>query len=247
MNAKLQPDPKDYGLLMTLPLQAKTRAGKKTATRRLPVSTNSLINGSRNLKEWPRLDFSRAWVDPGPSPAGNSGPYLKVPMRAEDGGDEVTARVYPQWRVGDRLWVREGLRETGRGWVYSSDRAEVLVDEAHGAAMASWVHHKETEHCSPLHMPKWACRLWLEVTAVRPERLQGITAADVIAEGFDVPDVDYAVIERPDFLDAEREQYARRLFAKAWNEINGHRAKWPSNPWLWVVSYRLLEQGGTNG
>jgi hypothetical protein len=34
-----------------------------------------------------------------------------------------------------------------------------------------------------IHMPRWVCRLVLEVTAVRVELLQAITAADAIAEG----------------------------------------------------------------
>lgn len=43
---------------------------------------NSLVNGSPPDKDfWDRLDFSRAYVDDGPSPAGNPGPYLKVPFQ----------------------------------------------------------------------------------------------------------------------------------------------------------------------
>lgn len=244
MNARVETERREFGLLMKPELIARTKAGKKTMTRRLPVATNSLVDGSRNLKLWPTLDFRLAFVDPGPSPAGNPGPYLKVPRRLKD--DEATCRVYPQWRPGDRLWVREGMREKGTRWVYSSDRADVEVDEKDTAAMLTWLQHRERTYSTALHMPKWACRLWLEVTAVRPERLQSITAADVIAEGFEVPDVDYTVPDRPDFLDAEREAYARQLFARVWDEINGHRAKWAANPWLWVVSYRVLEQGGRN-
>lgn len=53
---------------------------------------NSLVDGRKvGWREWASLDLDKAWVDPGPSPAGNPGPYLKVP-----GPDDATHRVYPR-------------------------------------------------------------------------------------------------------------------------------------------------------
>ncbi len=51
---------------------------------------------------WRRLDWSRAWVDMGPSPAGNPGPYWHVPLRAEN-GSETVHRLYP--KVIKTKWV----------------------------------------------------------------------------------------------------------------------------------------------
>jgi hypothetical protein len=47
------------------------------------------------------LDWDSAWVDGGPSPAGNLGPYLKVPYPPED----TVHRVYSRIFVGDTLFV----------------------------------------------------------------------------------------------------------------------------------------------
>lgn len=39
-----------------------------------------LLNGQRAPFDfWYALEFDRRWADPGPSPAGNPGPYWKVP------------------------------------------------------------------------------------------------------------------------------------------------------------------------
>jgi hypothetical protein len=67
---------------------------------------NTYFNGNKWPPHvgWDDCDFANAWIDPGPSPAGNRGPYLKVEWpygRLCDGGtDEVlVARIYPRRRV----------------------------------------------------------------------------------------------------------------------------------------------------
>src|SRR5262245_27469420 len=67
-------------------------------------------------------------------------------------------------KVGDRLWVRESLEYEGienRGvWVYAADGEiiQLAEDDPRVPAMVSWAHHKQGEHCSPIHMPRWASR-----------------------------------------------------------------------------------------
>ena len=46
--------------------------------------------------DWARLDWSRAWVDLGPSPAGNPGPYWHVPAYYKEDDDERVHRLYPK-------------------------------------------------------------------------------------------------------------------------------------------------------
>ena len=50
------------------------------------------IRGSL-MQTWKRLDWSRAYEDKGPSPAGNPGPYWHVAEILDD--DEIWHRLYP--------------------------------------------------------------------------------------------------------------------------------------------------------
>jgi len=77
-----------------------------------------------------------------------------------------------------------------------------------------------------IHMPRWACRLVLEVTAVRVERLQDISRGDAMAEGCPFPNMTQG--DDP-----------RRWYAGLWEQING-AGSWTLNPWVWVVSFRRL-------
>lgn len=44
------------------------------------------------MDAWRKLDWSKAWLDMGPSPAGNVGPYFHVP----DDDDDAVHRLYPK-------------------------------------------------------------------------------------------------------------------------------------------------------
>jgi len=113
-----------------------------------------------------------------------------------------------------------------------------------------------------IHMPRWASRISLEVTDVRVERLQEITEEDAVKEGINVgmravaPDSNglctqcgeakvYHVGSARGCRGGHGSVYDpatyRGGFAFLWDQINGKRADWKSNPWVWVISFRKLE------
>ena len=167
-------------------------------------------------------------------------------------GDETTGRVVnqsepsfgalamgyvkkPYAERGDRLWVKETWRPSfnpGRGLVvrYDADASERVfgVDDV----PPTWTMPKAAArgNVTPLFMPRWASRLTLEVSDVRVERLHDISASDVVAEGID-PARTPGIGSDAALVDAYRQ---------LWDSINGERAPWASNPWLWVVSFRRL-------
>lgn len=52
------------------------------------------MTNERDREMWRQLRWNEAWIDMGPSPAGNPGPYWKVPRTAD--GDETVHRLYPK-------------------------------------------------------------------------------------------------------------------------------------------------------
>jgi hypothetical protein len=198
--------------------------GRKTQTRRivrLPCPRGVLSKGG-----WRRWD----------------------PERPED----RKSMAFGSWvygRPGDRLWVRETWALV-RGGGYNSfvgDYEDVDFHETKVPAEAkprgystAWRADGGWEELSradgafwrpSIHMPRWACRLVLEVTDVRVQRLQEISEEDAKAEGVEVvPDEPF-------------EWNHMRQFQALWDDINGKRAAWASNPWTWVVSFRKAEVG----
>ncbi len=82
-------------------------------------------------------------------------------------------------------------------------------------------------------MPREACRLVLEVTSVRVETLQGINHDDAVAEGMG--------IFRPISMSAQKR------FRELWDQINRDKHPWSSNPWVWVVEFKRIDQLAKGG
>lgn len=156
-----------------------------------------------------------------------------------DEGTESLGNPYGQ--PGDRLWVREvaawnpDLREPENIW-YRADPKWDEPDSGYYPDNKNWR--------SPIHMPRWASRLTLEIVSVRVERLQAITVDDVVAEGINLEGA-----HAQDFIDAEHAQSAGLNigcrypeiypFVRLWDSINGKRpgCAWQDNPWVWRIEY----------
>jgi hypothetical protein len=67
-------------------------------------------------------------------------------------------------------------------------------------------------------MPKWPSIITLEITEIRVERLQDITHEDSNREGYD----------------------NRCVFYNGWEHDNGKNS-FSQNPWVWVITFRRLE------
>jgi len=143
----------------------------------------------------------------------------------------------PYGGKGDRLWVRETFL-VGDGMNPENDptrptyRADFIDADA---IPVKWT--------PSIYMRRHQSRLTLEVTGVRVERLQAITEDDAKAEGarpffetFPMFGREQTITSGERCADAEH----RAGFAVLWDEINADRATWKSNPFVWVVSFRLL-------
>lgn len=207
-------------------------AGDKTQTRRavkLPHS-NPLGQWEPTTVGGPGVHFS----DGTPAPSQPAIWHTRT-------GD---ALLCPYGQPGDRLWVREAVRAEQQpsgldGVRHLADGAFVPIDNTRDAADA-WLtlHRYRGKHGAsvpPIHMPRWAGRLVLEVSRVRLERLQAINHMDALAEGVGLnPPAADVTMATP-----AGESLPRVMFRALWDSINGAGA-WDANPWVWVVEFRRL-------
>lgn len=132
----------------------------------------------------------------------------------------------PYGAPGDRLWVREtwqhvegGAVRDAAGGVMDSFDDEIVYRADNMNRRSAWT--------PSIHMPRWASRITLEITAVRVERLQDISEADAKAEGVE------PMLVPPDGGSAPHVEGYRTL----WESING-AGSWDANPWVWVLEFR---------
>jgi hypothetical protein len=153
----------------------------------------------------------------------------------------VTEQLFRDGRAGlrcpfgqpgnSRLWVRETwLKTTGGTIWYRAD--------GHDIAKGHWR--------PSIFMPRWACRLVLELTAVRVERVQDISEADAKAEGVPLSNGSATGQRYYEAWGPDRKCVshvtARLPFTALWDSINAKRGySWASNPWVWVLTFRRLE------
>lgn len=90
---------------------------------------------------------------------------------------------------------------------------------------------------SPLFMFRSIARIWDEIVSVRVERLQDITDEDCMREGihhFKVNDMDY-YHARPTAPTEEHWMQPHMAYIELWDSLNGDRAPWSSNPFVWRI------------
>lgn len=234
----------EHGQLFKGEMVRAIRENRKTQTRRLPTAANSLVDGvGMSAKSWAAMafDWSQAVIDAGPSPAGNPGPYIKVPSTAHG----AWHRIYPRVQAGHALWVRE----TWQGPLFEGEFGDVdlsairnpkhCVYAADGGPAPEFMDAEDNllQRWKPaIHMPRWACREVLPVLGVRAERLQDISEADALAEGivrtrggFGLPDGSHYHATDP-----------RQSYFSLWEAINGPSSV-EANPLVWAVEFRKCQ------
>ena len=151
----------------------------------------------------------------------------------------------PFGQVGDRLWVREKFMDlTGTGIEATTGKFEGFAYRADTPA-GSYGDEVRKEYglkwTPSLHMPRKACRILLEITAVRVERLNDISVDDAEAEGINMDEL----YDSQDCYDciAGHNMTGRPTvtgaFKYLWESIYGVDS-WSANPWVWVIEFRRV-------
>lgn len=153
----------------------------------------------------------------------------------------------PYGKPGDRLWVREGFGEIYDycehpempgcpdenwhiAWKYRAD-GDFDMKEWDGV-FTGWK--------PSIHMPRAACRILLEITDVRVERLQDISDAEIEREGIDL-DALADGQDRYDMCHAGSGADGRPTLRTAWRHLwESTGGDWDANPWVWVVEFKRV-------
>lgn len=226
---------KETGVLMKPELALATREGRKTMTRRLmaPQPANGCryeINGNG----------THALHVSGEGPG-----LLCVPVKATSADYRLPC---PYGVPGDRLYVKEPFRINsivGQLTAFVEYKPSpqfpaglirpVLMTEREIALARAW--KKPNEWKSSFFMFKSLARTWMEITAVRAERIQDISDEDIIAEGIGLPlgqELLHGYVTPTWNRDRE--------FIPKWDKINKPRGNgWDENKWQWVITYKLIE------
>lgn len=144
--------------------------------------------------------------------------------------DEGNSSICPYGKIGDVLWVRETWRSIEQD--FGAPRYEYKATEK--------ININEKWRPS-IFMPKSACRIRLEITDIRVERLQDISEEDAKNEGAyrgilrDGPNTEKGQFH----LEFNVHGYYKTGFEFIWKVING-KESWNANPWVWVISFKKL-------
>lgn len=221
--------------------------GRKTVTRRVAFP-------GKDLCEFPRKEYPDGWWF-----RGRAYRTWDSAMR-ESQGVMSLCKYHPS----DILYVRETWR-IWRAHRYDADahiefRAGgegAVVRFPHGCTDSanrddydSFIHKwgvRENKWRPSIHMPREAARIFLRVTDVRVERLQDITAEQILDEGVEVkfpePKPGYISLA---YTEMRLKPAARKQFADLWDRTikKTDRAlyDWGANPWVWVIEFEQISR-----
>lgn len=152
----------------------------------------------------------------------------------EDGGNLIALveamnghleQVVSPYITGDILYVRETWARYHEHFLFKTNCPDTdFMLGQRGVSSIRW-------HPS-IHMPREAARIFLRVTDVRVERLQGITEEQVVKEGIYRTQENYG-IGIYDFQDL-------------WNSTIKHADRalygWEADPWVWVIDFERIDR-----
>ena len=255
MAADLGYNPTFYPILMSTPMARATLAKEKVETRRV------IKNPGFSDEVW-----QQGTPHNGADAIMREGPYLRVAYDEETDrcGDRVEC---PYGVAGGRLWVRETWQlQYSAPWLgggkvgphtevkvgykasYRNKRESVrrtLFDPKQREQADRAMKHGSSFRPG-IHMSRWACRMILELTSVRVERVQDINIVGVQREGLKHCTKDGELFkwgwEGLPWTDWYMGK-ATEAFEALWDQINAARGySWESNPFVWVLGFTLLEE-----
>lgn len=213
-------------ILFSTPMVQAIMDGRKTMTRRIvKPQPPKECEDDDPIIDWCDYDHEKGW----------QGCYIDWEM-AE--GDSHAVKS-PYGKVGDLIWVCETFNQSGGTIRYKASPEIVYKTKSIGVTTT------DLKWKPSIHMPKSACRIWLEITNIRVERLQDISEEDAIDEGVESPNPCGGCGShwKPCIgcMHPFSKVMPRYKFFQLWKSINGEQS-WNDNPWVWVVEFKKIDK-----
>lgn len=214
---------KERPILLAAPMVRAILDGRKTLTRRL-------VKIRKERGEWEASTIGGAGVK---HPDGTQAVEQACIWNTTTG----TVLICPYGSLGDRLWVRE---------TWHPESSKIDGSPAYKADV-----DYDTRDCKwkpSIHMPRSASRILLEITNVRVDKLQNISEDDAIAEGiqkFDIHSSDARMEKSTVYGTDSKTAFGFNYvngYQNLWESIHGEYS-WDLNPWVWVVEFKVIENG----
>ncbi len=230
---------KEGPILFSTPMAIATVEGRKTQTRRIvqvqpPNDKYRITTLSDNTARNERKQIgAHQWaIVEGVNIKAKFGPFFRCPYGVP--GDRLwgkeTFYAWGRWETQFDLKLKRDAwhfvdmtLETKRAYLF--DQPDGYKKGLRGGATPQWWKRPA------IFMPRVAARIVREIVSIRVERVQDISVEDAIAEGLSSSLREHDAC--CDLLDQ---------FAKLWDDINGKRAPWKSNPYVWVIKYKPIEE-----
>lgn len=224
---------KERPILFSGPMVRAIREGRKTQTRRVvkPQPTHF------NPVGVPR----RVVPQGGPSkviscPYGQPGDRLAVRETFYAWGRWETR--FSQKKGSDEWHFVDMTLECGKAYAYAEDGAPHDFKKGNHRSSVTPAWWKRPA----IFMPRWACRILLEIVSERVERLCDCSEDDAKAEGAWGPDSTIVEKVAQHFGCDALSVHPSLAFRMLWESING-AGSWEANPWVWCVEFKLVEGG----
>lgn len=252
-------------IIMSAPMVCALLDGKKTQTRRLlhpqPLQGHYLQKmwGTSPPPNPVAFGDPYLWREVGPDYPDDAHDDRRCPYGKP--GDRLWVRE--SWRTSETLNKMDAtqIAEKALDANYERPWAPIVYDdgeeknwERNGLPVEQGGWGKPGRRRLSRFMPRWASRITLEITDIRLERVHDISEEDAIAEGLrgltkdGGQTVKYGIPDRDgwpgnDNVGWHWEDWSRdprEAYARLWNTINGERAPWITNPWVWVLSFKRI-------
>lgn len=244
---------KTHPMLFSGPMIRALLDGRKTQTRRILKLPDWALNmdctGRLHVYqpdegfERHGLEFAdrlRGLWDPVSNPTGRSGAYLRVPIMT---GDLIWVRetwnAFSFSQDGDEAWPTKTIPTADEMQEIRDMACRVDVQAVYQESDRAQKWFSDQKWRPGIHMPRWASRITLEVTDVRVQRLQDISAKDATEEGIERLRCDGLDGFR-NYLSSDPMERVAMIpsFKSLWNSINGPGA-WDQNPWIVAYSFKV--------